>query len=779
MKGQFATLTAARVLLSDTAAVAGEWWEAMRKRFKFVHRLLLLGVLSLICVSGARPAAAATALNGRLTDPQGQLIPDATIRLSRRADSTLKETKTDAEGRFSFAVLDGGEYRLTAESPGFEVLTRTIAVNPSGKQIEDLQFNSLAMQNESTTVTAAVSDVGVFEPDPAQRVMVRDETLDANPGRPGMPVSIPGMPVESPAGGVKPPQYFSPGVAGDHGEPIAMFFRVGGYLFPNNLPANAHGNGYADPNVVIPVAIESVQTDGAAFNVLEGNNSVNSSITFGLRERIEPMIRLTGDYRDLNLVTSWSPANPSNRAWVGAEISFGNGYLDRLEHRKQYKGNVSKVFSFGRHELTVYGIGYYGTAFQPGLIPIDTPTPGDTIDPRQHEETSNSALIVNDVWRLTDRRQFQFSGFYRYYTLDVRPNFGDGLIRQSEHRNVNSEDVLYTDRFSKSVTLLAGVDLRREAPRALNLDKANPDGVFLPDTSNNLTINFYSPFVALDGKLASFLHYNAGYRMDQVSVDNQDLLRPGLSFNRNATVSSPKGTLTFLPPEATSYLPTVSLSYGQAFHVEDPRIGTTAIQGGTIVAKARAYQLVASKVVANTEFRLTLSHVTTAQQLARISNDTGLQEDEGPGIVKAVTFTARRNFRHGFVQGLFAKADARDRLTGQPTPEAPRQIWNVLATVDKLPFHLMARGQYEEVGRKPLGDSFNAVAVREFRGAVIRPFEEKGFDVGVNFFIASGYGGQTLETLALPGEAAPFERITGFPLKSYVSASFTYYFRRR
>jgi hypothetical protein len=31
----------------------------------------------------------------------------------------------------------------------------------------------------------------------------------------------------------------------------------------------------------------------------------------------------------------------------------------------------------------------------------------------------------------------------------------------------------------------------------------------------------------------------------------------------------------------------------------------------------------------------------------------------------------------------------------------------------------------------------------------------------------------------LPGEGTPFERITGFPLKSYVSASFTYYLRRR
>lgn len=747
-------------------------------RFLVTLRIGSVGLLVWLCVFGVQ-AAGATELAGDLTDPQGRLIPDVTIRLQRRADSTRRETKSDAQGRFSFTNLDGGEYHLTAEAPGFPVLTRTIGVQADGQQTENLQFSGLAAQNESVTVTAAVSDVGVFEPDPAQRVMIRDETLDANPGRPGMPVSIPGMPVESPAGGVKPPQYFAPGVAGDHGEPIAMFFQIGGYLFPNNLPANAHGNGYADPNVIIPVAIESIQTDGAAFNVREGNNSVNSSITFGLRDRIEPMIRLTGDYRDLNLVTGWSPANPSNRTWVGAEVSFGNGYLDRLEHRKQYKGNISKVFNFGNHELTVYGIGYYGTAFQPGLIPIDTPTPNDTIDARQHEETSNGTVIFNDVWHLTEHRQFQFSGFYRYYTLDVRPNFGDGLIRQSEHRNVNSEDVLYTDQFSKAASLLAGVDFRREAPRALNLDKANDAGVFIPDTSNNLTINFYSPFVALDGTVFRVLHYNAGYRLDKVTMDNEDLLRPTFSFNRDATISSPKGTLTFLPPESAKFLPTISLSYGQTFHVDDPRIGTTAIQGGTIVAKARSYQLVASKTVAKTEFRLTLAHVTTAQQLARISNDTGLQQDEGPGIVKSLTFTARRNFSFGFVQGLFAKADARDRLTGLPTPEAPRQIWDVLATVDKLPFHLVARGQYEEVGRKPLGDGFTAVAVREFRGAVIRPFPSKGFDIGVNTFIVSGYGGQTLETLALPGEGSPFERITGFPLKSYVSASFTYYFRRR
>ncbi len=744
----------------------------------FASRVLQLKTVLMfgMCIWAASSLSAAT-LSGTLMDLQGRVVPGATIRLLRRADGSRREVTTGGQGEFSLA-LDIGEYQLTAEAPGFSVLTRTIVLMNQSERIESLQFSEVVSQNQTVTVTADVSDVGLFAPDPAQRIMMRDQTLDANPGRPGMPISIPGMPVESPAGGVKPPQYFVPGVAGDHGEPIAMFFQIGGFLFQNNLPVNAHGNGYADPNVIIPIAIDNVQTDGGAFNVREGNNSVNAAIVFGLRERLEPMVRLTADYRDVNLVLGWSPANPSNKEWFGVEIAYGNGFLKRLEHRKQYKANFSKVFDFGKHELTLYGIGYSGSAFQPGLIPIGATVPNDTYDDRQSEETSNGALILNDVWRLTARRQFQFSGFYRYYTLDVRPNFGDGLIRQSEHRNVNSEDVLYKDTYNKAFSLLAGVNLRREAPRALDLDKADEAGIFQPVTANNITLNFYSPFIAADGTLAHVLHYNVGYRGDQVSVDNQDIYRPNFSFSRSATISSPKATISLLPPEGVSYLPTVSLSYGQAFHINDPRIGTTAIFGGTIISKARSYQLVVSKTVAQTEFRVTLAHVTTAQQLARISNDTGLQQDEGPGILKSLSTMARHNFTHGFLEGFFARADARDRLTGEATPEAPRLIWGFLGTVDKLPFHLVARGEYEHVGRKPLGGGFIAVPVREFRGSVMRPFESRGFDVGVNFLIVSGLGGQTVETLALPGEGEALDRITGFALRSYVTASFTYNFRR-
>ena len=65
---------------------------------------------------------------------------------------------------------------------------------------------------------------------------------------------------------------------------------------PNNLSANAHGNGYADPNILIPAVLEGVQTDGGSFNVREGKHAVNVSAIYALRSRLEPFVTITGDY---------------------------------------------------------------------------------------------------------------------------------------------------------------------------------------------------------------------------------------------------------------------------------------------------------------------------------------------------------------------------------------------------------------------------------------------------------------------------------------------------
>ena len=757
-----------------------------------IRGLLCLGSAFVLWCIVVLPAFAATSLSGNVTDPTGGVVPGATIRLSRRAGALPNETLTDNQGHFSFVNLNPGEYELRAEFCGFAPVTRTVALTDEQHHTEKIKFVAIPRQSESITVTADVNEVNVLAPDPAERVFVRQDLLDANPGRPGAPVSIPGYPIETASSGIKAPQYFAPGVAGDHGESIAQFIAVGGYLVPNNLSANAHGNGYADPNIFVPQVLESVQINGGAFNVREGNHSVNLAATYGLHSSLDPFLTVTGDQRDIDLTAGLS-AGPES--WLALEASYGNGFLDRLEHRQQYKFNGERIFNVGAHRLTLLGLGYYGQSYVPGLVPIFAPNAndanflnfGDTIDPRQRDQTHTALLALNDVWQLSGNQQLQLSGSFRTYNLSLYSDFGQGLIRQSEFRTVGGGRAEYVNKFAGYFSLLAGLDYQREAPRRDDLDRyglfdpSHPGyyGTFAPIDGNNVTIGSITPYIAAEGSVSHHFGYYLGWRRDEISFDNRDLLPPQNSFHKSVRVNSPKATLSLLPGDSR-FAPLVALSFGEAFFTEDPRTGL-GNTSGTPVAKSHSYQLVASKTTHRTDIRLTLGHVTNSAELAKIDPDTGLQFNQGPSRLRFMTLSVRHNVALGSVQASISKADARALASGDATPEAPRAIFDFLGTIHRLPLHLQAKGEFEFVGRKPLGTGCYpqnlkveciGTPVKEFRGALVRPFRNGRFDAGVNFLLARGYAGQTTENFY----SSAIQEIVGVRIPSYASVSFTYRF---
>jgi len=469
--------------------------------------------------------------------------------------------------------------------------------------------------------------------------------------------------------------------------------------------------------------------------------------------------------------------------------------LDRLEHRQQYKFNGKRSFYLDQHRITLVGIGYYGFSYVPGLVPIfaenqydnNFPNYGDTIDPRQKDQTHTALIALNDIWQLSGDQQLQLSGFFRSYNLSLFSDFGQGLIRQSEFRTVAGGNANYVNKIADYLSVLAGFDYEREAPRRDDLDHYNffnpsePSyyGPFNPVDGNNVTIGSYTPYIAADGGLGRYFRYYLGWRRDQINIDNDDLIVPQNSFQKWVGVNSPKITVSFLPKESW-YVPLLALSFGQAFFTEDPRIGTGTTVG-TPVATAHSYQIVASKAIHKTDLRLTLGHVTSSAELAKIDPDTGLQFNEGPSRLRFMTMSVRRNFSQGSLLATFSKADARDLESGQPTPEAPRTIFDLLGTMQRLPFHLQARGEFEFVGTKPLGTGCNpanlnaectGTPVKEFRGAMLRPFMDGRLTGGVNFLIASGYTGQTTENF-YPSE---IQEVVGVRIPSYASVTLTYRF---
>jgi len=734
-----------------------------------------------VCASAMEAQMSAPHISGTVLDPSSRPVATAQIGFESALGQKVS-TASGPDGVFATSLPAWGVYTVHAEAAGFASITSKLQLRAETPVLK-LRFERVSTTAEQVIVTADVSDVTLVSPDPSEKVMVREELLDANPGRPGAPVSIPGLPIETASGGIKAPQYFVPGVAGDHGEPIAQYVAVGGYLVTNNLSANAHGNGYADPNIFVSGALGSVTTDGGAFNVLEGNHALNLAATYRLRPQLSRFLTLTGDYRDADLTAGLAPDNPAKKEWLAIEANYGNGLMKRLEHRKQFKWNALRIFDPGKHEVTLLSLGYWGMSREGNLIPVGYRIQlDDTVDPRQFDQTHTSILAVDDVWKISPRNEAAFSGFFRTYNLALYSNFGEGLIRQSEFRTVEGAEVRETHTLGSflgatGLQAMAGFDYHEDDIHRDNLDhylSADPTvyGPFLKVLSSNVTIRDATPYVALHGDLGKHLRFYAGLRPDTIELKNSDRMNSTDSFDLWSTSLAPKATLAWTPGTSRAHwLPSASFSAGQAFFTEDPRIAVAGLTTGNRTAastlpspfeRSHSEQLVLEKEVSTGDIRVTVGRTTTTQTLGKIDPDNGTEQPLGPGKLLFLTASVRHQFSSfGTLQAVFSKADARllgaildgQQIVAQITPEAPRTIFDVLTTLDRLPAGLHARGEYEYVGHKQLDlgnaqhpSTFEAIPVGETRLAVVRPFLNGRLELGANGMLSRGYTGQTTET---------------------------------
>ena len=726
----------------------------------------------LLCVLVGCMAYAQTGTNrisGSVLDPLGLPVVGARVEVVSASGTRLAAT-TSADGSFSMDMPARGAYSVRVEAVGFLPVVRNMQWSGTAAKMT-LRLQKVSALHQEIVVTADASAIDIASPDPSQKVMVREELLDANPGRPGAPISIPGLPIETASGGIKAPQYFAPGVAGDHGEPIAQYITVGGYLVPNNLSANAHGNGYADPNIYVSGALGSVATDGGAYNVLEGNHALNLAATYGLRPRLRRSVTLTSDYRNIDVTVGLAPTDAAKKEWLALEANYGNGLMLTLEHRQQYKWNALRVFDPGKHEITLFTDGYYGVSHEGNLVPTGYGVQvNDTVDRRQMDQTHTFLLAANDQWKVTHSDEVAFSGFFRTYNLALFSDFGEGLIRQSEFRNVEGAETRETHTFTPWLQAMAGVLYNEDDIRNDNLDHYLSDrpyvyGPFVKVLSNDVTIREFAPYFAVHGDLGKHLHFYAGLRNDDIQMINTDKMKPSYSFNEWKSFENPKATVTWSPGSGmTRWLPSASFSLGQAFFTEDPRINLAPSVAGTgsaafanLLERSHSEQLVLEKIFSGTDVRVTVSRATTTATLAKIDPDNGSADDLGPSTIKFLTANVRHQFSFGTLQAIFSKADARlDTFHGVPgtvTPEAPRTIFDVLTTLDKLPLGLHARAEYEYVGHKFLDvgnpdhpEQYVAIPVDETRIAVVRSFLDGQLTLGLDGLIARGYTGQTTET---------------------------------
>jgi hypothetical protein len=112
--------------------------------------LLCAGLACARSVAASQQSVDYGSVSGRVTDPQGGVIPAAQVIARQTETNVATETVTDAGGRFRFQQLKVGPYELKIHIDGFADLTRSLSVT-AGSAF-DLPV-TLAVSGISTSIT--------------------------------------------------------------------------------------------------------------------------------------------------------------------------------------------------------------------------------------------------------------------------------------------------------------------------------------------------------------------------------------------------------------------------------------------------------------------------------------------------------------------------------------------------------------------------------------------------------------------------------------------------
>ncbi|HLE63452.1 MAG TPA: TonB-dependent receptor [Pyrinomonadaceae bacterium] len=125
---------------------------------KTTFSLLLCTVLQIVVSYGVAAQTGTSSVSGTVTDPQGNLVPNATVTLTSVGTSTSRTQQTNDSGVFNFELIPPGEYQLEVQVSGFKkaVVPDVRALVSRANTVDvTLEIGNVA---ESVTISATGSE---------------------------------------------------------------------------------------------------------------------------------------------------------------------------------------------------------------------------------------------------------------------------------------------------------------------------------------------------------------------------------------------------------------------------------------------------------------------------------------------------------------------------------------------------------------------------------------------------------------------------------------------
>ena len=124
-------------------------------------RLSVLFVFLCFC---AGLFAQTTSLNGTVTDPSGAVIPSAVITIANLETGLERTEQSDTGGRYVFAQLPPGNYKLTAKAAGFsDVVIDKIELLVNQPATIPIPFVKVGSTTQTVQVEAAATQVNTTD----------------------------------------------------------------------------------------------------------------------------------------------------------------------------------------------------------------------------------------------------------------------------------------------------------------------------------------------------------------------------------------------------------------------------------------------------------------------------------------------------------------------------------------------------------------------------------------------------------------------------------------
>ncbi len=497
----------------------------------------MLGTAALVvlCALAAGMPGRAATIEGKVLDPAGRPVAGARISLLGKFEP-LERRQTDSSGRYLFARLAPGTYRLVASSPGLTGSSKEIVINRDIQtEMADLHLELAAVAQHvvvSATLGAALSSELGSSVSVVSRREIEDRgaenAYEVLRGLPGLAVNQTGR-----RGGVT-------GVYIRGGESDYNLVMIDG------IPMNQFGGAFDFASLPAD-GVERIEVTRGPVSALYGSNAVTGAINVVTTEGDGPAHFSGLEEMGSNLTRRFTAGGSGLTRGVSWAFDLSRLDTDGVVANDHYR-DQSAIVSLGysrspRRRIFFHFFGNANDAGAPGPYGSDPDHLFPGIDTVSRDKQNQFGYEWNYSEQFTPRFRQVVTGSIStndYYFIspygDSYSNNWRGVV------NTRSEIVLSNHDF-----LAAGFEYNREQIRNTYIADANNNPFLLPRTS-------YAGFAENRWLPNRRLAVNAGVRFDDIRTH---VLPPDAYGSRpllpasTVTQVSPRVAVAYLAREAT------------------------------------------------------------------------------------------------------------------------------------------------------------------------------------------------------------------------------------